>query len=105
LDCRTTIFTSPAERSGEQALAYQYALRASEAATVRYAFEEALSWLDLAPGIAGEGPEADQVNRRTVEVRRLAGWSEPPPLAARRSGSGGAIERRDVDLGSVGERV
>jgi len=93
-----------AERSGEQALAYQYALRASEAATARYAFEEALSWLDVASGIAGEGPEADQVNRRTVEVLRLAGWSEPPPVAARRS-SGGAIERRDIDLGSVGERV
>ena len=94
-----------AERSGEQALAYQYALRASEAATARYAFEEALSWLDLASGIAGEGPEADQVNRRTVEVLRLAGWSEPPPLAARRPASGGAIERRDLDLGPVGERV
>jgi len=93
-----------AERSGEQALAYQYALRASEAATARYAFEEALSWLDLASGIAGEGPEADQVNRRTVEVLRLAGWSEPPPLAARRSGSGDAIERRDLDLGPVNER-
>ena len=93
-----------AERSGEQALAYQYALRASEAATARYAFEEALSWLDLASGIAGEGPETDQVNRRTVEVLRLAGWSEPPPVAARRS-SGGAIERRDLDLGSVGERA
>src|SRR5256886_8082341 len=73
-----------AEHSGEQALAYQYALRASEAATARYAFEEALSWLDLASGIAGEGPEADQVNRRTVEVLRLAGWTEPPPLTARR---------------------
>jgi len=85
-------------------LAYQYALRASEAATARYAFEEALSWLDLASGIAGEGPEADQVNRRTVEVLRLAGWSEPPPLAARRSGSGDAIERRDLDLGPVNER-
>src|SRR5438034_8491283 len=93
-----------AERSGEQALAYQYAVRASEAATARYAFEEALSWLDLASGIAGEGPEADQVNRRTVEVLRLAGWSEPPPVAARRS-SGGAIERRDIDLGSVRQRV
>jgi len=93
-----------AERSGEQALAYQYALRASEAATARYAFEEALSWLDVASGIAGEGPEADEVNRRTVEVLRLAGWSEPPPLAARRS-SGGAIEPRDLDLGPVGERA
>src|SRR6266550_3396793 len=90
-----------AEHSGEQALAYQYALRASEAATARYAFEEALSWLDLASGIAGEGPEADQVNRRTVEVLRLAGWTEPPPLTARRSASGGAIERRDIDLGPI----
>jgi len=38
-------------------------------------------------------------------VLRLAGWSEPRPLAARRSGSGGAIERRDLDLGPVGERT
>ena len=94
-----------AERSGEQRLAYEYALRASEAAIARYAFEEALSWLDLASGIAGEGPDADEVNHRTAEVLRLAGWSEPPPLAARRSGSGGAIERRDLDIGPVGERV
>jgi hypothetical protein len=51
-------------------------------------------------------PEADRVNRRTVEVLRLAGGASPSPLAgSRRSGSGGAIERRDLDLGPVGERA
>ena len=79
--------------------------REARNAPARYAFEEALSWLDLASGIAGEGPEADDVNRRTAEVLRLAGWSEPPPMGARRSGSGGAIEGRDLDLGPDGERA
>ncbi len=38
-----------ADRGGEAGLAYKFALLASEAAVQRYAFAEALSWLDLPP--------------------------------------------------------
>jgi DNA-binding SARP family transcriptional activator len=67
-----------ADRGGEPTLAYRYALVASEAAVHRYAFEEALSWLDLAAGAAGSAPEADVVNRRTAELLEAAGWTTPP---------------------------
>lgn len=67
-----------ADRGGEPALAYRYALMASEAAVHRYAFEEALSWLDLAAGAARGGPEADVVNRRTANLLEAAGWSAAP---------------------------
>ena len=67
-----------ADRGGEPTLAYRYALVASDAAVHRYAFEEALSWLDLAAGAAGNPPEADVVNRRTAELLEAAGWTTPP---------------------------
>lgn len=67
-----------ADRGGEPTLAYRYALVASDAAVHRYAFEEALSWLDLAAGAAASAPEADVVNRRTAELLEAAGWTTPP---------------------------
>lgn len=89
-----------AERGGERAVAYRYALLASEAAAGRYAFDEALSWLDVASGAAVTPEESGQVNRLTARVLELAGWSEAPRPASRRSGTGRGIERRDVDLGA-----
>ena len=67
-----------ADRGDEPRLAYRYALMASEAAVHRYAFDEALSWLDLAAGAAAGAPEADVVNRRTAELLEAAGWTTPP---------------------------
>jgi predicted ATPase len=67
-----------ADRGGEPALAYRHALVASEAAVHRYAFEEALSWLDLAAGAARDAEEADLVNRRTADLIEAAGWSAAP---------------------------
>ena len=86
-----------AERGGERHVAYRHALVASDAAVVRCAFEEAASWLDLAAGVAEPGAEADEVNRRTARVLELAGWSEPPPAAARGS-AGKRIGPKDMDL-------
>lgn len=87
-----------ADRGGEAGLAYRFALLASEAAVQRYAFAEALSWLDLAAGAARPGPEADEVNRLTAEVLEVAGWSEAPPGLR----PGGPITREivgeDMDL-------
>jgi predicted ATPase len=67
-----------ADRGGEPALAYRHALTASEAAVHRYAFEEALSWLDLAAGAARDPDQADLVNRRTADLIEAAGWSAAP---------------------------
>jgi predicted ATPase len=87
-----------ADRGGEAELAYRFALLASQAAVQRYAFAEALSWLDLAAGAARPGAEADQVNRLTAEVLEVAGWSEAPPGLR----PGGPITREivgeDMDL-------
>jgi DNA-binding SARP family transcriptional activator len=68
-----------ADRGGEPELAYRFALIAGQAAIERYAFAEALSWLDLAATNAGDGPQADAVNRLTASVLEAAGWSEAPP--------------------------
>ena len=67
-----------ADRGGEPALAYRYALMASEAAVHRYAFQEALSWLDLAATAARGGPETDLVNQRTADLLEAAGWTAMP---------------------------
>ncbi len=95
-----------AERGGEPAVAYRYALLASEAAAARYAFEEALGWLDLASSTAGSLAETTEAGRRTADVLRLAGWNQPPSArpARRRSSAGSGIERPDVDLRTTSER-
>ncbi|MGH7498425.1 MAG: ATP-binding protein [Gemmatimonadales bacterium] len=85
-----------ADRGGEPALAYRYALMASEAAVHRYAFEEALSWLDLAAGAAQGADETDAVNRRTADLLEAAGWSAAPerrPMPVTRE-----IVSEDLDL-------
>jgi hypothetical protein len=70
-----------ADRGGEPALAYRFALLAAEAAMARYAFAEALSWLDLAAGSASSASETEAVDRLTASVLEVAGWSEAPTRA------------------------
>src|SRR5437867_2136351 len=72
-----------AERGEERAMAYRYARLASETAAGRYAFEDALSWLDLALSVAEPGVEADTVKRSTADLRKRAGWAEPHRLPRR----------------------
>jgi len=87
-----------ADQGAEPALAYRFALLAREGAVQRYAYAEALSWLDLAASSARGGSETDTVNRLTAEVLELAGWSEAPALAP----AGGPVTREllgeDLDL-------
>ena len=88
-----------ADRGGEPGLAYRYALLASDAAVQRYAYAEALSWLDLAAGAAGRPEESSEVNRRTADVLEVAGWREIP--ADIRPGGGPVtreIAKDDLDL-------
>ncbi|MGH7510145.1 MAG: ATP-binding protein [Gemmatimonadales bacterium] len=87
-----------ADRGGEPGLAYRFALVAGEAAIERYAFAEALSWLDLAATNARGQGEADAVNRLTADVLGAAGWSEAPPLARLGGPISREIEREDFDL-------
>lgn len=87
-----------AELAGERAMAYRYALAASDAAMQRYAHEEALSWLDLAAACAAPGAESDAVNRRTADVLGRAGWGELPTSVRRLTPAPGELERADLDL-------
>src|SRR5256712_13647681 len=65
------------ERGGERPLAYRYALLASEAAAGRYAFEEALSWLDVASSLPQPGPPDDSGQRSPAEAPGPARLGQP----------------------------
>ena len=67
-----------ADRGGERELAYRYARLAAEGASARYAYTEALSWLDLAASSARTAEQAEAVDHLTADVLESAGWSEPP---------------------------
>jgi hypothetical protein len=86
-----------ADRGAEPALAYRFALIASDASVRRFAFEEALAWLDLAATSARSKAETDAVNRLTAEVLEVAGWSEAP-AGSRRVPITRELVTEDLDL-------
>ena len=71
-----------ADRGGERELAYRYARLAAEGAADRYAYSEALSWLDLAASSARSAEQTQAVDKLTADVLESAGWSEPPRVSA-----------------------
>jgi DNA-binding SARP family transcriptional activator len=85
-----------AEQGGDRELAYRSALLASEAALERFAFAEALSWLDLASTVATDRAENDEVDRRTATLMETAGWTQAP--ANRRQPVTREIVSEDLDL-------
>jgi len=87
-----------AERGEERAMAYRYALLASETAAARHAFSEALSWLDLASSVAQPGVEADTAKRSTTDLLKLAGWAEPHRAPLRTATSARGVQPEDLDL-------
>ena len=87
-----------ADQAGDRALAYRYALLAAEAGVVRCAFDEALSWLDLAAASATSAEESERVDRTTAHVLDLAGWREAPPVRGRASLATRRVEAADLDL-------
>ena len=87
-----------ADQGEEPALAYRFALVASNGAIERYAFAEALSWLDLAATNARGLAQTDAVDQLTAEVLETAGWSEAPPLAKLGGPITRGMEREDFDL-------
>jgi hypothetical protein len=89
---------SQADHAGERPMAYRYALLASEGARARCAYDEALSWLDLACSSASGPEEKHDVDQRTARILELAGWREAPPVRARASLTMKRVEQDDLDL-------
>jgi predicted ATPase len=57
-----------AMEAGERAMAYRYAMRAAEECDARFAYNEAMTWLDLASGAATRPEDVDAVNRTTARL-------------------------------------
>jgi DNA-binding SARP family transcriptional activator len=87
-----------AEQGGDRGLAHRSALLASDGALQRFAFAEALSWLDLASAVAGDRSATDEVDRRTAVLMEAAGWSETPPAQRSRPPITREIVGEDLDL-------
>jgi DNA-binding SARP family transcriptional activator len=87
-----------ADRGGEAALAYRFARLASKSAVERYAFAEAVSWLDLAATNAMTPEEAGAVNQLTAEVLEAAGWTEAPAPERQGGPVTRGLDRDDLDL-------
>lgn len=87
-----------ADLGGERAVAYRHALLAGRAAMQRYAYEEALSWLDLAAANAAPGEETETASRLTEEVVSVAGWREVPAPARHSDPVHAMLEPQDLDL-------
>ena len=64
----------------------------------RCAYDEALSWLDLASASARTPNDAGIVDRRTSRVLEQAGWREAPPTRARASLATRRMDPADLDL-------
>jgi Predicted ATPase len=87
-----------AEQAGDRPMAYRYALLAGDECGQRCAYDEALSWLDLASGTAGTAAESDVVDRITARILEEAGWREAPPVRAPITYSPAGVEHSDLDL-------
>jgi DNA-binding SARP family transcriptional activator len=87
-----------AEQAGDRPMAYRYALLASDACDARCAYDEALSWLDLASGAAETPEESEVVDRTTARILEQAGWREVPPVRVSISASIAAVDQSDLDL-------
>ena len=74
-----------AEQGGERAMTYRYAMLAAAGCEARFAYEEALGWLDMAAASSGSAADTDAVNVITARLLDAAGWHEhAAPAAASR---------------------
>ena len=87
-----------AEAAGERATAYKYALMASRASVTRYAYDEALAWLDLAAEMASTPEESKVVDRVTAELLDNVGGRDASPPLKGPTRALGQLERADLDL-------
>jgi len=77
-----------AEQAGERAMAYRFAMRAVESCARRFAFDDALGWLDFASGVASTAGETDAVNRATAQLLEISDRREPAPALPRLAADG-----------------
>ena len=68
-----------AEQGGERAMAYRYAMQAAAVSEERFAYDEALTWLDFAAGSASGAADADAVNQTTARLLASSGGEFPVP--------------------------
>lgn len=87
-----------AEQGGEPALAYRYAMLATRAGVSRFAYDEALAWLDLAAAVAATPDEARAVDGATADLLRLLGPRAAPRPVGRAPSSISVLDRGDLDL-------
>ncbi len=91
-----------AAAGGERAMAHRFALLASDACLARSAWDDALTWLDLASS-CGESPEELRAaNQATAALLDRAGWSAPPERRPGRRSFEPHLWRDDVDLAPGG---
>jgi DNA-binding SARP family transcriptional activator len=86
-----------AEQGGERAMTYRYAMLAAAECESRFAYEEALGWLDMAAASSGSAADTDAVNVVTARLLDTAGWHEPPRLE-RPGMQAGRLAASDFDL-------
>ena len=86
-----------AEQGGERAMTYRYAMLAAAECESRFAYEEALGWLDVASASSGSAADTDAVNVVTARLLDTAGWREPPRLE-RPGVQAGRLAASDFDL-------
>jgi len=79
-----------AEQAGERTMAYKFAMQAVESCERRFAFDDALAWLDFAAGVASTSTESDAVNRATAQLLEISVRRELPP--ARMTSANAAAE-------------
>ena len=86
-----------AEHAGERAMTYRYAMLAAASCENRFAYDEALSWLDLAAAAAGNATDTDAVDRTTARVLESAGLQTPPRIEVA-AVQAGRLAPADFDL-------
>ena len=86
-----------AEQGGEPAMTYRYAMLAAADCESRFAYEEALGWLDVAAASSGSAADTDAVNVVTARLLETAGWHEPP-RPERPGVQAGRLAASDFDL-------
>lgn len=86
-----------AEQAGERAMGYRYAMQAAESCERRFAFDDALGWLDFASGVATSTTEGDLVNRATARLLELSDRRDVSRVRLP-DGLSGRMAAADLDL-------
>jgi DNA-binding SARP family transcriptional activator len=86
-----------AEQGGERAMTYRYAMLAAAECEARFAYAEALGWLDMAAAASGSVADTDAVNVITARLLDAAGWHDAPHLR-REPVQSGRLAVSDFDL-------